>query len=126
MPTDPTPIEDPRNAVGLLTDVLDLVLAQPDYQLFETGAISTDIDMSHPPATRDLGRMFTRALFVPPGCAADSSTSTRIPRCSSSHAHASPEIPPPATIASASSMPLMAGRPSDRHCQMKSDRRNAR
>ena len=60
MKPDPTPIEDPRNAIGLLTDVLDLVFAQPAYQLFETGAISNDIDMSHPRATRDLGRMFTR------------------------------------------------------------------
>jgi hypothetical protein len=60
MPTDPTPIEDPRNAVGLLTDVLDLVLAQPVYQLFETDAIKADVYVAGIPAARDLGRMFTR------------------------------------------------------------------
>lgn len=58
--SDSTPIEDPRNAVGLLTDVLDTVLTSSTYQAFATPARLAGVDLEHPPAARDLGRMFAK------------------------------------------------------------------
>jgi hypothetical protein len=60
MAIDTTPFEDPRNAIGLLTEVLDVVLAQPQYQMFEVGAVNARLDMSHPRAASDLGHLFRR------------------------------------------------------------------
>jgi hypothetical protein len=59
--TDTTPFRDPRNAVGLLTDVLDLALAGPVLVTLSTKNREM-IEMINVVArARDLGREFTKA-----------------------------------------------------------------
>jgi hypothetical protein len=53
--TDTTPFRDPRNAVGLLTDVFDAALSSPKAARAEADVLDTVT------CARDLGREFTRA-----------------------------------------------------------------
>lgn len=55
--TDITPFRDPRNVVGLLTDVLDLALRGP---VLARAAADADV-LSPVTRARDLGREFTKA-----------------------------------------------------------------
>jgi hypothetical protein len=56
--TDTRSFKDPRNAVGLLADVLDVVLASPALQ----APLFTDWEELHPVvATRDVGREFAKS-----------------------------------------------------------------
>lgn len=56
--TDTTPFRDPRNAVGLLTDVLDLALAGP---ALTASTLKDDAVFEAVVEARDVGREFTKA-----------------------------------------------------------------
>jgi hypothetical protein len=56
--TDTTPFRDPRNAVGLLTDVLDLALAGPTLT---TSALKDNAVFEAVIEARNVGREFTKA-----------------------------------------------------------------